>query len=130
MSKKPALVAGMVVATGLMLVGWLLFGDGIREYLARRPFDSVAWKAVSKTPSDPGKIRMVEDLLRRHQFRGATRSQVIALLGDPEKTGYFKDYDLVYWLGPDRGGFGIDSEWLVFRLDSEERVTDYRIVGD
>ena len=73
---------------------------------------------------------MVDDLLRRHSFRGMTREQVTAIVGEPDKTEYFKEWDLVYWLGPERGFMSIDSEWLVFRLDSQKKVTDLRIVRD
>jgi outer membrane protein assembly factor BamE (lipoprotein component of BamABCDE complex) len=73
---------------------------------------------------------MVDDLLRRHSFRGMTREQVTAIVGEPDKTEYFKEWDLVYWLGPERGFMSIDSEWLVFRLDSQKKVTDLRNVRD
>ncbi len=59
-----------------------------------------------------------------------TREQVSAIIGEPDKTGYFKNWDMVYWLGPERGFISIDSEWLVFRLDELKRVTNYAIVRD
>jgi hypothetical protein len=44
---------------------------------------------------------------------------------------YFKDWDLVYWLGREREAFiGIDSEWLVVRFDTKGRVRDYKIIRD
>jgi hypothetical protein len=59
-----------------------------------------------------------------------TREQTVAILGEPDKTEYFRDWDMVYWLGPERGFMSIDSEWLVFRLDGQQKVTDYKIVRD
>jgi len=73
---------------------------------------------------------MVDDLLRRHPFKGMTREQVTAIIGEPEKTEYFKDWDMVYWLGPERGFMSIDSEWLVLRLDNQKKISDVRIVRD
>lgn len=73
---------------------------------------------------------MVDDLLERHELRGMTRDQVVALLGEPPKTDYFREYDLVYWLGPERGLIGIDSEWLVMKLDSNKRVASVELVTD
>jgi hypothetical protein len=73
---------------------------------------------------------LVDDLLRSHELRGRSRSEVVALLGEPPKTDYFREYDLVYWLGPERGFISIDSEWLVMRLDSLGRVSEYRLVTD
>jgi hypothetical protein len=58
------------------------------------------------------------------------REKVTAIIGEPDKTEYFKEWDLVYWLGQERGWISIDSEWLVFRLDSQKKVTDYAIVRD
>ena len=63
-------------------------------------------------------------------IRGRSRGEIVALLGEPTTTDYFKDYDLVYWLGPERGLISIDSEWLVIRLDSLGRVSDFRLVTD
>lgn len=79
----------------------------------------------------PVRIRMVDDLLNRHTFKGQTREEVEALLGPKTKTEYFNDWDLVYYLGPGRYGNAVgDSEWLVFRFNSTERVKEYRVVHD
>lgn len=72
----------------------------------------------------------MDDLVRSHDFRNWSRAQVVALLGEPPRTDYFSSYDLVYWLGPERSAISIDSEWLVFRLDTSGRVVEYRVVTD
>ena len=66
---------------------------------------------------------MIDDFLDNHKLNSRTIDQVKSLLGEPEDTGYFKDYEMVYWLGPERGLFSIDSEWLVINLDSNNLVT-------
>lgn len=63
-------------------------------------------------------------------LRGRSRAEIVALLGEPPKTSYFNEYDLVYWLGQKPGLVSIDSEWLVLRLDSMGRVSEYRLVTD
>lgn len=73
---------------------------------------------------------MIDDFLDRNDLRGKTRAEVVALIGEPDKTDYFKEYDLVYWLGPERGFVGIDSEWLVIKLDSSGRVLSAELVTD
>ena len=73
---------------------------------------------------------MVGDLLNRHQLQGMPREEIIEFLGDPENTPYFKAWELVYWLGPERGFLSIDSEWLVIRLDTQRRVAEYCLVTD
>ena len=57
-------------------------------------------------------------------------SEIISVLGTAPPTDYFREYDFVYWLGPERGLFGIDSEWLVLKYGADGRVTEYRIVTD
>ena len=52
------------------------------------------------------------------------------MLGEPPETEYFRDWDLVYWLGPERGFMSIDSEWLVLRLHENGRAAECRIVRD
>ena len=47
-----------------------------------------------------------------------------------EKTNYFADYQLVYWLGPERGFISLDSEWLAVRIGPDQRVAEARIVRD
>jgi hypothetical protein len=55
---------------------------------------------------------------------------VTELLGEGDKTNYWNDWDAVYWLGPERGLFGIDSEWLVLRIGPDGRVMEYRVMTD
>ena len=130
MFKRTFLFIGLGAALGIVSVGvWFFFGDAIQERMHRQRFDPVAWQA-QKGFADDIRIRMVDDLLSNQDFHGMTRDALTAIVGEPNGDGYFEEWDLVYWLGPERGFMSIDSEWLVFRLDSQERVSDYRIVRD
>ena len=62
-------------------------------------------------------------------FEGTSRAQLEALLGVPPETPYFREYDYVYWLGPERGFISIDSEWLVVKIN-EGVVVTAKIVKD
>ena len=73
---------------------------------------------------------MADRLIARRELLGKTRGDVVELLGEPTPTGHFADWDMVYWLGPERGFISIDSEWLVLRLAEDGRVVDNRIVRD
>lgn len=96
-----------------------------------RHFDAAVWRdTVQVYAALAPRGCMVDELLATRRLRGMQRRDVVALLGEPQPTGYFREYDLVYWLGPERGPFSIDSEWLVFRLDSAGRVTEARLVTD
>lgn len=125
----PLLLVGLVVAATVCVGIWYFFADSIRERWNRQEFSLTAWLAPHNHASTV-RIRMVDDLLNNHNFRGMTREQVIAIVGEPDKTESFRNFDMVYWLGPERGFMSIDSEWLVFRLDDQNRVSEYRIVRD
>lgn len=74
--------------------------------------------------------QMIEDLLKRFDFRGWSRGEVTKLLGKPDwdpKTSGFPSWDIAYYLGRERGGaFSLDIECLVFRFDGSDLVTEYR----
>src|SRR5687767_4135924 len=40
---------------------------------------------------------MVSDLLEKHELRGLTRAEVVALIGAPDPPDVFREYDMVYW---------------------------------
>jgi hypothetical protein len=71
---------------------------------------------------------MVDDLLDTHELRGMTRAQVVALIGEPDSTRDFPEYDLVYWLGPQRGLIGTDSEYLAMKLDKAKHVASVELI--
>jgi hypothetical protein len=90
-------------------------------------FDAAGWAAAA-AGSDQTRYRMHKDLLRRHSLVGMTRDEVTALLGPPTRTTYFREWDLVYVMGPEPG-FGVDQVWLVLHL-ADERVVEHRVVTD
>lgn len=94
-----------------------------------RAFDAVLWKDAVRV-RDGVRLGMADRLLARRTLIGLTRPEVVAMLGDPPPTSYFDEWDLVYWLGPEGGFFGLDSAWLVARLGADGRVTQARIVTD
>ncbi len=104
---------------GLGLIVW-------NNHLTR--FDSERWKTAELYGASKARQRMVEDLLQKFPLSGMSEEEVHELLGPQSDPTYFKAYDLRYWLGPERG-LGVDSEWLVIRLN-DGRVAEYRIVTD
>jgi hypothetical protein len=128
---RPLAFASGAATAYLLAVGTLILGPSVEEYRSRRPFDPIAWKRNDRRDVDwPARLTMVDDLIARYPLRGLGRDSVEHLLGQRDATDYFHDWDLVYWLGPERSLFRIDSEWLVVRFGSNGRVSDYRIVRD
>ena len=131
-------VAGLAVV--LLVAGawyaWLLhglFSDPGRDArcAGRERFDAAVWRdTVLAFSAAAPRGCMVDDLLAGRRLAGLPRAEVVALLGADARTGYFREYDLVYWLGPERGPFSIDSEWLVLRLDQAGRVAEAKLVTD
>ena len=99
------------------------------RYLPIRPFDAETWRQP-QAPDSTVRLSMIEWLVRSGRLDGLTRPQVVALLGPPTDSGYFEGRDLVYLLGPERGLFGIDSEWLVIDVGPDGRVAEYEIARD
>jgi hypothetical protein len=129
-----------IVLLAVILVGvagaWgfshFVLGDGpMSRCPGHERFDSAAWQD-STLVFGPLAVRgcMVDNLLSKHRLSGQSRASVVALLGEPRPTNYFRDYDLVYWLGPERSLISVDSEWLVMRLDPSNRVTEVRLTTD
>ncbi|MFL6300656.1 MAG: hypothetical protein ACJ71N_08635 [Terriglobales bacterium] len=118
-----------VVASPFLFIFGVMSFYTIKERIQRIPFDSVTWKANPDCGSDAKRIRMIDDLLAKRDLKGMSRVEVEGLLGESNTEGYFKDYDMVYCLGPERGFVAIDSEWLVIRLD-HDKVVYYRTARD
>ena len=125
-----AFVAG-AVSVYLLALGLLLFGPALSDHRHRTAFDAANWRANARAdPMYPARLTMVDDLLARGLLERATRDSVTRLLGPRDSTSYFQEWELVYWLGPERGLIRIDSEWLVIAFGADDRVSAARIVTD
>ena len=114
----------MTRAATLTALAAVLAGCGQR-------FDAERWKAGAPAHNTVvQRAGMAEDFLRRYDAVGMTRAELVALLGEPDETDKFADYDLVYWLGPERGLASIDSEWLVVRFGDAGPAVEARIASD
>lgn len=109
----------------MLVVAW----GAKRVLFPGRGFDAAAWALDADYGRGP-RLEMADRLVARSALLGRTRAEVVAQLGEPPPTAYFSDWDLVYWLGPERGLLSIDSEWLVVRFSSAGTASDCRIVRD
>jgi hypothetical protein len=73
---------------------------------------------------------MADWLVAQSILIGKPRAEVDAMLGPVADTAKFREYDLVYRLGMERGFFSIDSEWLALKVNVSGVVTSAEIVRD
>jgi hypothetical protein len=122
----------LVSVVGLWAAGQFILGDGpMARCKGHEHFDARIWRDSASTYG-PLALRgcMVDDLLASGSLRGETRASVIALLGEPSASSRMGRFSLVYWLGPERNPFGVDSELLVVRVDATGRVVRYGLITD
>jgi hypothetical protein len=94
-------------------------------------FESAKWKASEADFEwDSLRLRMADSLLKTHPLVGLSKVEVIELLGEPDDTEHFRDYEMVYFLGLERNTMAIDGEWLAIDLDESDIVTGARLVVD
>ncbi|TQR20861.1 hypothetical protein [Psychrobacillus vulpis] len=79
-------------------------------------------------PDDRGYI--VYDFLDENEIIGKTKEEIQKLLGVPEGNSlYNEENTIVYLLGLEIGLIRMDSDYLIIRLNDEEKVIDYEIVS-
>ncbi len=115
----------LIVAVGLSTLAAIHF------WKARPlPFDRAVWNAEVEDLEDFRRHRMADWLVQGRRLIGMSRDEVRSTLGEPTVTSHFREYDLVYVLGNERGWLSIDSEWLLMRLDDTGRVSAAEIARD
>ena len=110
----------------------LIYAFYPKDSIDHIPFNSQVWKNTPANHSlDSIRLRMVKDFIEKNDVNSMSRNEVVTLLGEPDQTEYFTDYDLVYCLGQESESyFGIDSEWLVFDINDSDQVMYYLILTD
>jgi hypothetical protein len=129
--------AGVILAGGWIcfvgfVFGWLFLTPIVEDHWNRIPFDSKVWKDPHLAPKvDYPRLRMVDDLLDRHQnLNGMTKQEIDDLLGPPSDPWFpTPGIEYIYHLGLQRYGLPIDSEWLCISF-SDGKVDEVRIITD
>lgn len=120
--------AKIVNYTVFALFGALLLAAviGVFVYRYEHTFRAQRWR---EEPDE--RTSMIDDLLREQPLVGMTEADVLELLGPNDNDlGYFQaDGRYVYYLGPERGLFPIDSEWLLLDF-TDGVVSAYSITTD
>ena len=104
-----------------------LFLTGGKRPPAARDFDATIWEDHLSV-HDGGRQGMAAQLIAEGTLIGKTRAEVVAMLGEPPWR--LPDWDMAYWLGPDRRILRTDSVWFIIRLGPDGRVAECRMVRD
>ena len=139
MRSAKRIILAAIVVVGLLIAAFIAFtiisNNHCVSEIAKslQPFDAKKWtEAGAKGASSAQqeyRISAIEDLLAHKNFKGQTKAQLIELLGEPTQTDKLPNYDMIYWLGPDRSCMRMDSEWLVFTLKNGQ-VESYSVIVD
>ncbi|MCC7053192.1 MAG: hypothetical protein IT355_07970 [Gemmatimonadaceae bacterium] len=128
---RPVAFAAGVLTPYVVALVLVFAGPVFADRMHRTRFESAAWKANAGERTDwPARLTMVDDLLARRLLDGVGADSVVALLGPRRETIFSREWDYVYWLGPERGLIRIDSEWLGVRLGPNGRVSGVQILRD
>ena len=118
--------------TKMAIISVVVTGSFYLIFKAPLPFIESSWNVRCSSGIAPLKIphRMADRLVMSEVLIGKSAEDVITLLDEPKPSGYFKTYDFVYCLGPQRGLFPMDNEWLVLKLDKNGMVSKAAVVSD
>ncbi len=110
----------------------LFFATRYLIYSAPLPFVESWWNARNHEWNDPlhKRARIADRLISSDALIGKSKTEIVQMLGEPPPPEYFRDWDMVYNLGAERGYFSIDSEWLAIRLGNSGNATEVTILRD
>jgi hypothetical protein len=120
----------------VVLVGWLICGDSVENLWHSRRFDAELWRSQPRIECNnlwPPRLCMVDDLIASGRLKGLTSNQVVELLGPSHDKSFpfgAVGCDVHYYLGPERGLFRIDSEWLFVKFGKDGKVERYWLYRD
>jgi outer membrane protein assembly factor BamE (lipoprotein component of BamABCDE complex) len=125
MLKRVYIIPLMIVVALVTVAAFLKTGGaGMAQGFSRD-----VWTSENRIyDEDYPRLQMIDDVLAR-LARGMSRADVEVLLGEPTDTPYFRQHDLVYWLGQQSGKLMVDSSWLVIDFD-EGGLVSARMVTD
>ena len=129
---KVVLMVGVGVASAYLLLYVGMYAcctvpGAIGSLLHRKGFDDGEWRrqgnGLTNAKWGP-RQSMVDDLIKSRVLLGRTPGEVRDLLGPQIDSGWARSMsnELHYYIGPERGGFGIDNERLRVVIDPSGRV--------
>ncbi|WP_299674590.1 hypothetical protein [uncultured Dokdonia sp.] len=117
----------LIALVCVSLLVFLLLINTMGNHFVEREFSSKVWKK-----DENKRVEMIDDLISKKVIDDLPAWQMITLLGMPDEDCYFyqSGHDMIYYLGPERSYFSIDSEFLLIWLNDDNFVEKYEIVLD
>lgn len=103
----------IVVVCGVLGGGYGLARLSAGDAEAKLDFDRKTWTSETRIYEEDAPRRAMIDAVLARLGPGMSREAVTELLGPPTDTPYFRDHNLVYWLGQGGNGLSVDSAWLL-----------------
>lgn len=124
-------LAGIAIAGTALLVVYLWLHTGDKQL----PFDKKEWiYGTNGNQMHFPRLEMADDLIAKKTLYRMDKKDVVLMLGEATKMdiqwGEKEHFDLLYWLGPERGFMSVDSEWLGIAFDNKGKVLEYKLVRD
>ena len=91
-------------------------------------FDAQRWHADTGGSGD--RYAMADRFVASGDLLGKTAEEAVRMLGPSTEHHEFKDWDLIYYLGKERGWICLGGEHLVLRLSPDDKVCECRIMSD
>jgi hypothetical protein len=119
-----------------VIIGWLFLGTACANLVHRQKFDPELWRKQDTIEHDafwPPRLCMVDDLISSRALDDLTEHEVVQLLGPPHDKSFpfgSTRCDIHYYLGPERGFYRIDSEWLFITFGHDGKVNRYWLYRD
>jgi len=101
-------------------------------FMSPLPFLASWWDVDTAQPNMfRTRYRIADRLASGNRLDNMNRQEVIALLGEPVTDAKrMGNPDLLYVLGPERGLFSIDYEWLLIDFDPAGKVSKVVVASD
>lgn len=115
-----------VVFTGCIVIIMIFLYLYFKQFNTVK-FDSHKWKNWKESESELYlRWDMTQYLMKNHTLNGKTKTQIINLLGEPERKSQNK---FEYYIGHSRVGWGIDTGTLIIFFNDKDTVINVIIYG-
>lgn len=90
-------------------------------------FDPVRWRDPACI-AEGVRFAMLDRMMAVGSWKGRTRAEIVAMLGDSEPEAQVEEAELGYYVGLQRRGFAFDRMWMVVSFGPDGLTSRVRVV--